>query len=177
MKEKRAKKEQRSKTKKKKAKKQKKKQIKPQKNKKNKKMIEDFGKRERFRGVVEDLVEEEMHRLRAFAELVSQNTLYRMKTLVYTPRVASFRAPALVDEFLARCAAEGYDVKRSKKSQGRCVLRVHVVGCDEGERNQSDRGENCAQKPHARVEGPRCKSSGGGEVLHGPSARPQVAEV
>ena len=140
-------------------------------------MIEDFGKRERFRGVVEDLVEEEMHRLRAFAELVSQNTLYRMKTLVYTPRVASFRAPALVDEFLARCAAEGYDVKRSKKSQGRCVLRVHVVGCDEGERNKSDRGENGAQKPHARVEGPRCKSSGGGEVLHGPCARPQVAEV
>ena len=98
---------------------------------KQNKMIEDVGKLERFQGVVDDLVEQEMRRLRAFAELVSQNTLYRMKTLVYTPRIASLRAPALIDKFLARCAEEEYDVKRSNtpqgRSQGRCVLRLHIV--------------------------------------------------
>jgi hypothetical protein len=140
-------------------------------------MIEDVGKLERFKGVVDDLVEQEMHRLRAFAELVSQNTLYRMKTLVYTPRLASFRAPALIDKFLARCATEGYDVKRSKTSYGRCVLRVHVVGGDEGKRDERDGGENGAQKPHSSVKGSRCELSGGGKVLHGSSARPKVAEV
>ena len=144
-------------------------------------MIEDVGKLERFQGVVDDLVEQEMRRLRAFAELVSQNTLYRMKTLVYTPRLASFRAPALIDKFLARCAAEEYDVKRSTtpqgRAQGRCVLRLHVVGCDEGERDQRYGGENGAQKPNARVKGSRCDLSGRAEVLHGPSLGPQIAKV
>jgi hypothetical protein len=140
-------------------------------------MYEDVCKLQQYRGVVDDLVEHEMRRLRAFAELVSQNTLYRRKDLAYTPKLGSLRAPALIDEFLSRCATEGYDVTQSATSYGRCVLRVHVVGSDERKRDQRDAGENGAQKPNAGVEGSRCEPRGGAKVLDGPPARSQIAKV
>jgi len=142
----------------------------------SKSMLDDVTKQERYRAVVEDLVETEMRRLRAYAELVSQNTLYRGKLLTYTPRIGSVRAPALMEEFLLRCTTEGYDIKAGK-SYGRCVLRVHVVGGDQGKRDQRYRGKEGAHEPDAGVERPGGKPGGCAEVLGGSPARLQVAKV
>jgi hypothetical protein len=139
-------------------------------------MLDDATKHTQYRAVVDDLVEDEMRRLRAYAELVSQNTRYGGKRLEYTPRIGSVRAPALMDEFLSRCTAEGYDI-RAGTSYGRCVLRVHVVGRDKGKRDERDRGKDGAHEPHTSVEGPGCKLSGGAEVLGGAAPRLQVAKV
>jgi hypothetical protein len=139
-------------------------------------MLDDRGKLEQYRGVVEDLVAAEMSRLRAYAEFVSQNTLYRGKRIEYTPRIGAVRAPALLEEFVARCAAEGFDV-RLGASYGRCVLRVRVVGRDEGKRDQRDRREHGAQKPDAGVQSPGREPGGRPDVLKGPVARPELAEI
>ena len=138
-------------------------------------MLDDATKFERYRGVVEDLIEEEMRRLRAYAELVSQNTLFGGKRIEYTPRIGTVRAPALIDEFIARCATEGYDVRAGRS--GRCVLRVHAVGRDEGKAYKRDRGEHGAKQPDPGVQGPRCEPGGRAEVLGGPVAGLQVAKV
>jgi hypothetical protein len=127
-------------------------------------MIDDRGKFDRYRGVVEDLVASEMQRLRAYAEFVSQNTLYRGKRIEYTPRIGAVRAPSLLDEFIARCGTEGYDI-RASKSYGRCVLRVHAVARDEGKRDQGDRREHGAHKPDPGVQSPRSEPRSGAEKL------------
>ena len=120
-------------------------------------MIDDVSKLTRFNGVVEDLVAHEMVRLRAYAELVSQNTRYIGKRLKYTPRLGSVycstSAPALVQQFLARCAAEGYDVRQSTRSGagGTCILRVRVVGGDEGQGDKGDGRKDGTQKPNAGI--------------------------
>jgi hypothetical protein len=142
-------------------------------------MLDDAGKHAQFRAVVEDLIEDEMRRLRAYAELVSQNTLYRGKRLEYTPRIGSVRtvrASDLMDEFLSRCTTEGYDI-RAGSSYGRCVLRVHVVGRDKGKRDERDRGKDGAHEPHTGVECSGRKLGDGTEVLGGAPARLQVAKV
>ena len=139
-------------------------------------MRDDATKYATYHAVVEDLVETEMRRLRAYAELVSQNTLYRGKSLEYTPRIGSVRARALMGEFLSRCTDEGYDV-RAGSSYGRCILRVHAVGGDKGKRDKRDRGKDGAHEPDAGVESPGGKLGGCAEVLGGAPARLQVAKV
>ena len=118
-------------------------------------MIDDVAKLTRYNGVVEDLVSHEMVRLRAYAELVSQNTRYIGKKLKYTPRLGSVycssSAPALVEQFLARCVAEGYDVRQSTRSGGTCILRVRVIGCDKGQGDKSDGRKDGAQKPNSGI--------------------------
>ena len=140
-------------------------------------MLDDACKFERYLDVVEDLLTEEMRRLRAFAELVSQNTLYRGKSLEYTPRIGAVRAPALVDKFIARCATEGYDIRASKSSYGRCVLRVHAVGRNERQRDQRDGRKDRAHEPHPGVQSPRGEAGRRAEVLEGPAASAELAEV